>query len=344
MPLFKDISLTDQDFFRAVVLYGRNVASYKFALAESLISLASKGKNYVPLEDLAVPFSNALCRHLDIQDKQTTNLSNSFLDKLRAFNRGEISAQEKIDSTVRDGFRYVLDAFHVVGGKEVPVRFYRAERKSSQPAIRLTDELLSMSAATESKDLIRENESRWRMVETAWAYNIPQRLITLDYESRLEDFFTIDSNERHHSVTNARHALNGYQRGKCFYCNREIHLEDWLLLKQRGEVDHFFPHVLKRRGVIEADLDQAWNLVLACNECNGSGEKSALCPDELYVNDLIQRNEYLVSSHHPLRESIMFRTGNTPQKRIAFLSSCYQSALLVSGGHTWKAETIGDSQ
>ena len=56
MPLFKDISLTDQDFFRAVVLYGRNVASYKFALAESLITLASEGKDYVRLEDLAVPF------------------------------------------------------------------------------------------------------------------------------------------------------------------------------------------------------------------------------------------------------------------------------------------------
>ena len=42
--------------FRGVVLYGRNVASYKFALAESLITLASKGKDYFRLEDLAVPF------------------------------------------------------------------------------------------------------------------------------------------------------------------------------------------------------------------------------------------------------------------------------------------------
>ena len=99
MTLLDDISPTDKDFFRAVVLYGRNVASYKFALAESLIGIASEGKDYVRLQDLAVPFSEAICRHLKIQDKQNTNPSNSFLDKLRAFNRGEISVAEKIDST-----------------------------------------------------------------------------------------------------------------------------------------------------------------------------------------------------------------------------------------------------
>jgi len=340
MALFKDISLMDKDFFRAVVLYGRNVASYKFALAESLISVASEGKDYVPLQDLAVPFSEALCRHLDIQDKQTTNQSSPFLDKLRAFNRGEISVQEKIDTTVRLGFRYVIDAFHVVGSGDIPVRFYRDERKSSQPAIRLTDELLNMSTEIASKDLLRENDSRWRMVETAWAYNTPKRLITLDYDYRLESFFAIDSDKRRHNVTNARHAINGYQRGKCFYCNREIHLEDWILLEQRGEVDHFFPHVLWRNGHIGVDLDHAWNLVLACNKCNGGGEKRDLCPHLSYVEDLYQRNEYYVRSHHPLRESIILRSGKTSSARIAFLQSCYETAKISLGGQTWKTEKV----
>ena len=121
------------------------------------------------------------------------------------------------------------------------------------------------------------------------------------------------------------------------YCNRKIHLEDWLLLKQRAEVDHFFPHVLQRRRGIEFDLDQAWNLVLACNECNGSGGKGASCPHILYVEDLYQRNEYLVRSHHPLRETIMFRTGKTAQDRLEFLKSCYEIAKR-SLVHTWKAE------
>ena len=338
MTLFKDISPTDKDFFRAIVLYGRNVASYKFALAEALISVASEGKDYVLLQDLAVPFSDALCRHLDIQDKQTTNLSSPFLDNLRAFNRGEISVQEKIDSTVRLGFRYVIDAFHVVGSGDIPVRFYLDERKSSQPAVRLTDELLNMSTETESKDLLRENDSRWRMVETAWAFNTPKRLITLDYDYRLESFFAIDSDKRRHSVTNVRHALNGYQRGKCFYCTREILLEDWILLEQRGEVDHFFPHVLWRNGHVGMDLDQAWNLVLACNKCNGGGGERDSCPHISHLEDLHQRNEYLIRSHHPLRESIILRSGKTTHDRKAFLQNCYEAAKISLGGHTWKAE------
>ena len=37
MPLYENKELSDNDLFRSVVLYGRNVASYKFALAESLL-------------------------------------------------------------------------------------------------------------------------------------------------------------------------------------------------------------------------------------------------------------------------------------------------------------------
>ena len=195
------------------------------------------------------------------------------LELLKGFNRGEISEDEKINATRIDGFRYVIDAFHVVGAKDVPVRFFYDERDSLSPGIRLTDELFRMTSAVESDDLLKENESRWRLVETAWGYNIPQRLITVDYDEKLESFFAIDSQERRHGVTSAGPALNGYQRGKCFYCNRQIHIETWTLREERAEVDHFFPHVLQRKGDIDVDLDQAWNLVLACNKCNGGSDE-----------------------------------------------------------------------
>jgi hypothetical protein len=89
-PLFKSVPLASEDYFRAVVLYGRNVASYKFALAESLISISQEGKDSATLAELALPFSEALCRHLALQDKQTTSRTSTFLDTLRRFNRGEI--------------------------------------------------------------------------------------------------------------------------------------------------------------------------------------------------------------------------------------------------------------
>ncbi len=334
--LFQDIQLNENDYFRAIVLYGRNVASYKFALADSLFNVASQGKDFATLEELAVPFSDALCRHLELQDKQSTRANpGHFLDTLKSFNKGDIDAEQKNEVTVRNGFTYVIDAFHVVGKGDVPVRFFHDERQSSTPGIRLTDELLNMALNVEGKDLIEENESRWRLVETAWAYNVPQRLLTVNYDEQLASFYAVDSSERRQSVTGAAPALNGYQRGKCFYCNRQIHLGDWQLLTERGEVDHFFPHVLQRSGDIEIDLDQAWNLVLACNQCNGASEKRDLCPDISYVEDLHRRNEKLIESHDPLKESIIARTGRTEIDRRRFLQSCYNTAK-TSLIHTWK--------
>ena len=69
--------------WRAVVLFGRNVASYKFALAKTLLGLAGRADDRVPLEDLAVPFARHLCEHLKLAEKQTTSKSSKFLDECR---------------------------------------------------------------------------------------------------------------------------------------------------------------------------------------------------------------------------------------------------------------------
>tara|TARA_Y100001970_G_scaffold279699_1_gene387471 strand:+ start:1005 stop:2030 length:1026 start_codon:yes stop_codon:yes gene_type:complete len=336
-PIFKQIKLKETDYFRAIVLYGRNVASYKFALAEALFEVSEKGENFIPLEDLAIPFSASICRHLLMEDKQSISKTSKFLDTLREFNKGNVKNDQKIESTMRMGFTNVIDAFHVVGNQDVPIRFFHDERKKSSPGIRLTDDFLKLSSEIDSKDLIKENESRWRLVETAWAYNLPQRLVTVNYDENLNSFYAIDNDYRRHNVTSAAPALNGYQRGKCFYCNKSISLENWTQLLNRGEVDHFFPHVLKRNGQITEDLDQAWNLVLACNECNGASEKRDLCPDISYVYDLHRRNENWIRSHHPLRESIIARTGNNEVIRRNFLQSCYNIAK-TSLVQTWKTE------
>jgi hypothetical protein len=43
--------------WRAVVLFGRNVASYKFALAKTLLGFAERAADRVSLEELARPFA-----------------------------------------------------------------------------------------------------------------------------------------------------------------------------------------------------------------------------------------------------------------------------------------------
>lgn len=64
MPNFIDIQPTLENYWRSVILFGRNVASYKFALGKSLLELAQQQKEVISLQDLAIPFSRHLCEHL----------------------------------------------------------------------------------------------------------------------------------------------------------------------------------------------------------------------------------------------------------------------------------------
>ena len=147
-------------------MMGRNVASYKFALAESLLELSSIGDEFVSMEDLAKPFSRHLCEHLNHSEKQITSFRSRFLDSCRQANAGEISPEALIESTVRLGFVNVIDAFHVVNQGDTPVRFFNDDRKS-RGGITLTDEFFHLSEGGQFNNLPQEAEARWNLVETA---------------------------------------------------------------------------------------------------------------------------------------------------------------------------------
>jgi hypothetical protein len=125
--------------WRAIVLFGRNTASYKFALASALLEARSAGIEFIKLDDLALPFSRALCRHIGENPRQGTMTRSRFLDACQSFNRGECSEDQLRAITVRDGFSDVLDAFHIVNQRVVPYRFFIDERAGSR-GIRLTEE------------------------------------------------------------------------------------------------------------------------------------------------------------------------------------------------------------
>ena len=50
-------------YWRAIILFGRNSASYKFALAKVLFDLAEDGIRSASLSELAVPYSRHLTEH-----------------------------------------------------------------------------------------------------------------------------------------------------------------------------------------------------------------------------------------------------------------------------------------
>ena len=59
---FQSLALTD--YWRGIVLFGRNVASYKFALAKSLLELNPKSGQLIKLGELARPFAQNVAKHL----------------------------------------------------------------------------------------------------------------------------------------------------------------------------------------------------------------------------------------------------------------------------------------
>jgi hypothetical protein len=327
-----------QSYWRSIILYGRNVASYKFALAKALIDLNKKPNDLIKLEDLADPFSNHLCDHLKLNDKQITSPNSELLNTLRKFNNGEIDVGKKNEITKKLGFNNVIDAFHEVNGNPIPELFYIDERKENG-GIRLTNNFYKLLQLQESENFLSEVESRWRLVETAWKLGISVKLLQVKYDEKKEIFF-IDTSNGRIDVTSSKNALNGYQKSKCFFCFDYISIikkSDFL-----SDVDHFFPNVLKDKE-FPGYIDGIYNLVLSCKSCNrGEDGKFAKLPSIKLLERLNKRNEYFCSSHHPLRETIIAQTGNTTEQRRSFLQKCFNEAKdkLI---HTWEPEPKGIS-
>lgn len=329
---FKEYEPNVTDYWRSIVLYGRNVASYKFALAKSLLELKPESGNLLKLSDIAPIFSRHLVEHLKLADRQGTSPTSRFLDICRQYNEGEVDDNELIEATVRYGFVNVIDAFHVVGQKEIPAQFYIDERKQNN-GIRITDEFSKLLISDQISSLPHEAESRWRLVETAWELGLSKSLLSIQHEASDNHLFAQMTNNRRRPVTGSREALNGYQKGKCFYCKSNIGANERGI--SQVEVEHFFPHVLKQYG-FGPIVDGIWNLVLSCETCNrGPRGKFANVPSIGLLEKLYVRNEYLIGSNHPLRETLILQTGKTRNKRIRFLNNFHSQAISILI-HTWE--------
>jgi len=325
--LFLAKSLTPEDYWRGVVLYGRNVASYKFALASALLEIRPQAGQLLKLEDLAPVYASHIARHLLTAPKQATSKSSQFLEACRSFNldgdKGKL-----VDATLRGGFNNVIDAFHVVGSGPIEVQFFLDERREHS-GLRITDEFSRIIESQQVSNLPLEAEARWNLVETAWELGISSSMLSIHHEETEGSLIAYTGHQRRKTVTSSRSALNGYQRGKCFYCRRAISIDEPVT----ADVDHFFPYALKMGGGF-TQVDQIWNLVLACKECNRGGKSMAIPTVDL-VFRLHQRNEYYISSHHPLRETLIQQTGLNEPHRRSFINSFFDRARQKIPSKLW---------
>ena len=334
MSRFYEIEPTRENYWRAIILFGRNSASYKFSLAKALFDLHRQNKTIITLEDLAIPYSHHLCEHLKKHPKQGTSGNSEFLGYLRSFNVGDITQDKMIQETIRLGFTNVLDAFHNVHGTETGTRFFIDERKTKN-GIRLSDDFIQLGEQIHFNNLELEVEARWQLVESAWENNLARNLMLVEYNEN-EQTFIGNNTLRRTTVTSARPALNGYQKGRCFYCFREISIVR--NNENTADVDHFFPHMLKQCDS-NKPVDGISNLVLSCQKCNrGEDGKFEKLPSLDLLDRLFYRNEYLITSHHPLRETLIAQTGISTHNRQNYLQDIYNCATMYVGAGKKKWE------
>lgn len=314
-----------ENYWRGIILRGANVATYKFALGKALLELKSKDKTFIELEDLAKPFSKYICEHSLSGKSQCTNQRSSFLDAVNAFNKGLISYDHLITETKKNGFKYVLDAFHVLPGKgSITERFFEIEGKGMSRKLILTDNLFYLFQSDQFQNLKNEVESRWLLVEDAWTFGTGRKDQPVLYDIDTSKLYVEERTTYRRGLTFARSALIGYQKGKCFYCFKSIQCGDEISC----DVDHFLPFALRyKEDMLKVDLNGVWNLVLACSDCNkGKGGKSGSVPGKKYLERLKTRNNYLISSHHPLSNTLVNQTGATERARNSLLEKLHSNA------------------
>ena len=140
---------TLDSYFRGIILFGNNVASYKFALGKSIIELAENGADFIPLKDLAIPFIKYTNEHYLKGNKQITSNSSKYFDAFEKYNSQDIELDEMVKLTLNNPFKNVIDRFHNVNSSELDTKFYEITTKNNTKGIILTDNLY----------LIKENQS-----------------------------------------------------------------------------------------------------------------------------------------------------------------------------------------
>jgi hypothetical protein len=157
--------------------------------------------------------------------------------------------------------------------------------------------------------------------------NISRNLIKVKHNEEENLFYVETDKIRRICITSARDALNGYQKGKCFYCFTDIFIESGN--DNLADVVHFFAHALRLldKTNYSDDLNGIWNLVLAFSKCNrGESGKFAAVPKLQYLERLHTRNGFLINSHHTLRETLINQIGATENERRSFLQKKYNFA------------------
>lgn len=305
---------TNDDYWRSIILFGLNQATYKIALGKTLLTLASGKQEIISWDDLSAAFLDQYLLRLSVEDphpQQSNPGRRTVMERVvLQLNQGSITRDKAIDDVGLNAFNDVILRFHTVPNlSELTNLFY--DFKFGHSLI-LKESLFQL---VEEKKPIMESEldARWSLLEGAFTISAS------DYKLGNEILeIYLENGYNRKPLTSNIPFLRGYQGDVCFYCAE--------VLFEPIHVDHVLP-----RQVV--NHDELWNLVLAHENCNLL--KSDFLVGIHFVEKLILRNENIVGSNHPWKQKLISQIGTTKQTRAKTVMEHYNNVKIVLNSNYW---------
>lgn len=298
------LDFSDKDYWRMLTLYGLNTATYKIALGECLYNFVNDNKSDISMDMLAKEFFDLYNARLDKGMPQLDHQTRlTVMERIVTKYKGGVVDYGEAIAYVRDNaFKDVVPRFHTLDRLPIDHKFYDI----TDSGIVITDSTFKVFEGKDKLALKEELDARWSLLESAFA----MKRVNAKLINDIKKFYLLKGYERT-DITYMKDMLNGYQDGRCFYCGEPL-----------GEDIHV-DHVIPRAYLYH---DEPWNLVLAhggtCNE-----SKSDFLPSRYYIQKLVDRNERLIKSNHPLSNGIKATLGDTPSKRKREVFRIYNEIL-----------------
>jgi hypothetical protein len=304
----------DIDYWKGIVLFGLNAATYKMALAKTLLEFSSKQQNKIGWAELSETYFNNYIERIGNRNmpQQGNPHRLTVIERICSeYNLGKITKEQAVNKVADKAFVDVIPRFQTIGTNKLIVKqhFYEFDFGKS---LSLKDSLLSFEGK-QQVELFSEVEARWSLLEGAFSINQSQFELAND----VREIYLQEGYDRKPLTSNIPF-LSGYQGNTCFYCGEAIF--------DKVHVDHVLP-----RQVI--NHDEIWNLVLSHEECNLLKSDKLVGPH--FMDKLIARNENIMGSNHPWKQKISNKLGNTPKKRSSSIQQHYDKVKTVLGSYYW---------
>ena len=149
---------------RAIIVFGKNSATYKFALLKTLMDQPATAE--LKYEDVGVPFLTHLLEHHRTCPHQFNRSSTQLAKAMDDYIDGDMGWDNLFAIAERNIYNNVFDALQNVGGGTLAESESLFRHDKSNRKIVLTDALHAIQEDPITRSAIsRETEARWRVVE-----------------------------------------------------------------------------------------------------------------------------------------------------------------------------------